>query len=141
MKKLQKQSQTLRIVTTNCIWTYYVGYLGSWYFWSKAVTPPMLGPSELPLIGGSNKKLKDEWSCALYHVSATSKQGSNEHLQGRKHKAQEARLKTLRKGKNYAIGLSPKKSTKLAIQITKTIHIKISKLLHANKTGKKLLQQ
>ncbi|XP_008790171.2 zinc finger matrin-type protein 4-like [Phoenix dactylifera] len=44
---------------------------------SVAVT----GGSELPR--PSNK----EWSCALCQVSATSKQGLDEHLEGKKHKA------------------------------------------------------
>ncbi|KAL7237514.1 hypothetical protein ACSBR2_003753 [Camellia fascicularis] len=107
----------------------------------KAVTPPVSGASELPSISGSNKKLKEEWSCALCHVSATSEQGLNEHLQGRKHKAREAGLRALRTGKNYAIGLFPKKSSKSAIQIIETIDNKISELLPVNKAGEKLLQK
>ncbi|GMP63970.1 hypothetical protein CsSME_00025444 [Camellia sinensis var. sinensis] len=107
----------------------------------KAVTPPVSGGSELPSISGSNKKLKEEWSCALCHVSATSEQGLNEHLQGRKHKAREAGLRALRTGKNYAIGLFPKKSAKPTIQIIETIDNKISELLPVNKTGEKLLQK
>lgn len=39
----------------------------------------------------SLKKPK-EWSCALCQVSATSERGLNEHLQGKRHKAKEARL-------------------------------------------------
>ncbi|XP_010942069.1 uncharacterized protein [Elaeis guineensis] len=39
---------------------------------------------------------KKEWSCALCQVSATSKQGLDEHLEGKKHKAN---LETLVEGK------------------------------------------
>ncbi|XAR51140.1 hypothetical protein NMG60_11005687 [Bertholletia excelsa] len=75
----------------------------------KAVTPPAVGSSSLPSVG-VNKKAKEEWSCALCQVSATSERGLNEHLQGRKHKAREAGLRARRTGKNYRIGLFPKKS-------------------------------
>ncbi|GFS34845.1 hypothetical protein Acr_00g0036440 [Actinidia rufa] len=75
----------------------------------KAVTPPMASASDLPLIG-SKKKSKEEWSCAICQVSATSEHGLNEHLQGKKHKSREAGLRAQRTGKNYEIGLFPKKS-------------------------------
>ncbi|GFY85727.1 hypothetical protein Acr_04g0004650 [Actinidia rufa] len=75
----------------------------------KAVTPPTAGASELPSVG-SKKKSKDEWSCAICQVSATSVHGLNEHLQGKKHKSCEAGLRAQRTGKNYAIGLFLKKT-------------------------------
>ncbi|XAR51135.1 hypothetical protein NMG60_11005682 [Bertholletia excelsa] len=75
----------------------------------KAVTPLAVGSSKHPSVG-VKKKAKEEWSCALCQVSATSERGLNEHLQGRKHKAREAALRVMRTGKNYMIGLFPKKS-------------------------------
>ncbi|XP_057514490.1 uncharacterized protein LOC130796196 [Actinidia eriantha] len=75
----------------------------------KAVTPPTAGASELPSVG-SKKKSKDEWSCAICQVSATSVHGLNEHLQGKKHKSRESGLRAQRTGKNYAIGLFLKKT-------------------------------
>ncbi|GFS31432.1 hypothetical protein Acr_00g0017260 [Actinidia rufa] len=80
----------------------------------KAVTPPTAGASELPSVG-SKKKSKEEWSCAICQVSATSENGLNEHLQGKKHKSREAGLRTQRTGKNYAIGLFPKKTKPLKL--------------------------
>ncbi|KAK3189740.1 hypothetical protein Dsin_029301 [Dipteronia sinensis] len=57
----------------------------------KAEIPPA-APGELPFTN-MKKKAKEEWSCALCEVSATSERGLNEHLQGRKHKSKEARLR------------------------------------------------
>ncbi|KAL7224324.1 hypothetical protein ACSBR1_025725 [Camellia fascicularis] len=86
----------------------------------KAVTPPaVVGASELPPVG-LKKKLKEEWSCALCQVRATSERGLDEHLQGKKHKAMEAGLSAQRTGKNNAIGLFPKKSVK-PIKLAETI--------------------
>lgn len=73
----------------------------------KAVTPPVAPPSV-----GSKKKRKEEWSCALCQVTATSEQGLNEHLRGKKHKSKEAGLGAQKAGKNYTIGLFPKKIDK-----------------------------
>ncbi|PSS21039.1 Zinc finger RNA-binding protein [Actinidia chinensis var. chinensis] len=72
----------------------------------KAVTPPPA--SEVPSVG-SKKKLKEEWGCEMCQVSATSEQALKEHFQGKKHKAREAGQRT---GKNYTIGLFPKKPRK-----------------------------
>ncbi|XP_057495584.1 uncharacterized protein LOC130780586 [Actinidia eriantha] len=72
----------------------------------KAVTPPLA--SEVPSVG-SKKKLKEEWSCEMCQVSATSEQALKEHFQGKKHKARETGQRT---GKNYTIGLFPKKPSK-----------------------------
>lgn len=76
----------------------------------KAETLPEAAiSSELRTGGVPKKKIKEEWSCALCQVSATSKDGLNEHLQGKKHKSKEAALKAQRNGKNFSIGLFPKK--------------------------------
>nr|GLL34324.1 uncharacterized protein LOC109166316 isoform X2 [Ipomoea trifida] len=75
----------------------------------KMETPPEVAiSSELPT-GVPKKKVKEEWSCALCQVSATSKDGLNEHLRGKKHKSKEAGLKAHRSAKNFSIGLFPKK--------------------------------
>lgn len=39
-----------------------------------------------------SKKSRNEWSCSLCLVTATSKQGLNEHLKGKKHQAKEKAL-------------------------------------------------
>ncbi|XP_011079388.1 uncharacterized protein LOC105162910 isoform X1 [Sesamum indicum] len=83
----------------------------------KAVTP--LGATEDSSIGISKKKAKEEWSCALCQVSATSEQVLNEHLQGKKHKLKEAALKAERDRKKYTIGLS-KRATK-SVQVGGTV--------------------
>ncbi|KAF5749502.1 hypothetical protein HS088_TW04G01471 [Tripterygium wilfordii] len=57
----------------------------------KAVTPPVAGAGDFPF-AGLGKKPKEELSCALCQVSATSEKGLNDHLQGKKHKAKEATL-------------------------------------------------
>ncbi|KAF7154670.1 hypothetical protein RHSIM_Rhsim01G0028100 [Rhododendron simsii] len=77
----------------------------------KAATPPTVCATEPPSVG-PKKKRKEEWSCAICQVSATSERGLNEHLQGKKHKSKEAGLITQKAGKNYAIGLFPKKTSK-----------------------------
>ncbi|KAL0286168.1 UNVERIFIED_CONTAM: hypothetical protein Scaly_2797900 [Sesamum calycinum] len=77
----------------------------------KAVTLLGVDATEHSSIGISKKKAKEEWSCALCQVSATSERVLNEHLQGKKHKLKEAALKAERVGKNYTIGLS-KRATK-----------------------------
>lgn len=75
----------------------------------KAVTPPTVGAGFLPLIGW--KKPKEEWSCAICQVSATSERGLNEHLGGKRHKSKEAGLRAQRTGKNFSIGLCSKKTS------------------------------
>ncbi|KAK4431887.1 hypothetical protein Salat_0950800 [Sesamum alatum] len=85
----------------------------------KAVTPPGVDATEHSLTGISKKKAKEEWSCALCQVSATSERVLNEHLQGKKHKSKEAALKAERDGKNYTIGLS-KRATK-SVQVVGTV--------------------
>ncbi|EOY29520.1 Uncharacterized protein TCM_037031 [Theobroma cacao] len=66
---------------------------------AKRKTPPLAGELPLPLIN-LKKKPDEEWSCAVCQVSATSEKGLTEHLQGRKHKAKEARLRAERMEKN-----------------------------------------
>ncbi|PIN08230.1 Deoxyribodipyrimidine photo-lyase [Handroanthus impetiginosus] len=86
----------------------------------KAVTPLGVDASELPSNDISRKKAKEEWSCAICQVSATSERGLNEHLHGKKHKSKEAALRARKAGKNYSIGLFPKKATK-PTQATETV--------------------
>ncbi|CAL5199442.1 unnamed protein product [Lathyrus oleraceus] len=45
----------------------------------------------LPSAFGLKKKQKEEWSCALCEIKATSESGLNAHLNGKKHKIKEAR--------------------------------------------------
>ena len=66
----------------------------------KATTPPTVGANNELSSVGPKKKHKEEWSCALCQVSATSERGLNEHLQGKKHKAKEAGLVAQRAGKS-----------------------------------------
>ncbi|KAJ6382214.1 hypothetical protein OIU77_030796 [Salix suchowensis] len=86
----------------------------------KAVTPST-GVGELPF-AGIKKKPKEEWSCALCQVSATSERGLSEHLQGRRHKAKEAELRAQKMPKNPNKASIPIKKTakaaKLAILTT-----------------------
>ncbi|KAL0284044.1 UNVERIFIED_CONTAM: hypothetical protein Sangu_2849800 [Sesamum angustifolium] len=85
----------------------------------KAVTLLGVDATEHSSLGISKKKAKEEWSCALCQVSATSERVLNEHLQGKKHKLKEAALKAERVGKNYTIGLS-KRATK-SVQVAGTV--------------------
>ncbi|KAL0404190.1 UNVERIFIED_CONTAM: hypothetical protein Sradi_2059800 [Sesamum radiatum] len=77
----------------------------------KAATPPSDGISR--------KKAKEEWSCALCRVSATSELALNAHLGGKKHKSKEAALRAPNAAKNYSIGLLPKNDAK-SIQVPGT---------------------
>ncbi|KAI8565725.1 hypothetical protein RHMOL_Rhmol03G0283500 [Rhododendron molle] len=75
----------------------------------KAVTLLEAGASELHSVD-LKKKPKEEWSCSICQVSASSEFSLNQHFQGKKHKAKEALGQRARgAGKNYAIGLFPKK--------------------------------
>lgn len=69
----------------------------------KAATQPNGATAELISGGSKKQKTKDDWSCALCRVSATSERGLNEHLQGKKHKAKERGLLTQKTG----FGTSP----------------------------------
>ncbi|KAJ6698649.1 hypothetical protein OIU79_012029 [Salix purpurea] len=86
----------------------------------KFVTPST-SVGELPF-AGIKKKPKEEWSCALCQVSATSERGLSEHLQGRRHKAKEAELRAQKMPKNPNKASIPIKKTakaaKLAILTT-----------------------
>lgn len=75
----------------------------------KADTPPVEVASQPPAFDVPKKNCKEDWSCALCQVSATCERGLNDHLQGKKHKSKEAALRAQRNGKNYCIGLLPKK--------------------------------
>ena len=66
---------------------------------AETETPPTLDAKELPPFG-LKKKPKEEWSCALCQVTATSEKGLNQHLRGKKHKAKEASLVTQKMGKS-----------------------------------------
>jgi len=58
----------------------------------KAVTHDVL--DDEPSAIGLNKKLKEEeWSCELCQIKASSENGLNDHLNGKKHKSREARQK------------------------------------------------
>ncbi|RHN64822.1 putative transcription factor C2H2 family [Medicago truncatula] len=65
----------------------------------KAVTHDIVLDDE-PSAIGSNKKLKKEWSCELCQIKASSENGLNDHLNGKKHKAREARQKSEKTVKN-----------------------------------------
>ncbi|CAL5199444.1 unnamed protein product [Lathyrus oleraceus] len=56
----------------------------------RKATTPLVSEIE-PLAFSSKKKSKEEWSCALCEIKATSESGLNAHLNGKKHKAREAR--------------------------------------------------
>lgn len=77
----------------------------------KAVAPPDVDGSE-HFAFGLKKKPKEEWSCALCQVSATSERGLTEHLQGKKHRAKETALRNQKIGKSTNTSLSLKKSEK-----------------------------
>ncbi|XP_077221867.1 uncharacterized protein LOC143855684 [Tasmannia lanceolata] len=74
---------------------------GKVLFFSKNATGPSLAGTKRKAVAAtsgneawlpSSKKTQKEWSCALCQVSTTSKEGLNDHLQGKKHKAKEAEL-------------------------------------------------
>ncbi|KAK7329917.1 hypothetical protein VNO77_24099 [Canavalia gladiata] len=72
----------------------------------KAATPPAVdGREHSPF--SLQKKPKEEWSCALCQVSATSERGLNDHLQGKKHKAKEAALRTPKIGLDARADMEP----------------------------------
>lgn len=50
----------------------------------KDMSSPVEGPSEV------TKKLTKEWSCDLCQISATSEQGLEDHMKGKKHKSKQA---------------------------------------------------
>ncbi|XVF35576.1 hypothetical protein REPUB_Repub18cG0157800 [Reevesia pubescens] len=81
---------------------------------AKWKTPPPAGAGELPLpLISLKNKPDEEWSCAICQVSATNEKGLTEHLQGKKHKKKEARLKAERIEKNSNTTTLPKKLRQL----------------------------
>lgn len=61
------------------------------------------------------KKPREEWSCALCHFRATTESELNEHVQGKRHKANEKELRAQSKHKNSNAPLAEKirKSSKI----------------------------
>ncbi|KAH0970119.1 hypothetical protein GBA52_022275 [Prunus armeniaca] len=79
----------------------------------KRKTPPTAGASELPPTG-LKKKPKEIWSCAMCHVSARSQKVFNQHLNGKKHKANEARLRAQKLGKSSSSAPLSKQTAKFS---------------------------
>ena len=59
----------------------------------KAVTLPIDDNESL------QKKAKKEWTCELCQISTTSEKGLNDHIQGKKHKANKESTRTQKIGK------------------------------------------
>ncbi|XP_075491148.1 uncharacterized protein LOC142529487 [Primulina tabacum] len=78
---------------------------------TKDVSPPEVVNLELHPDVIANKISKEEWSCALCKVMSTSEKDLNKHVLGKKHMLKVAALRAQRTGKNYSIGLFPKKPT------------------------------
>jgi len=79
-------------------------------------------PGDEPSAISLNKNLKEEWSCELCRIKATSENGLNDHLNGKKHKAKEARLKK-------EIDKHNKKSQNTVIKVTDTaVNTRISEV-------------
>ncbi|XP_021814007.1 uncharacterized protein LOC110756842 isoform X2 [Prunus avium] len=79
----------------------------------KRKTPPTAGASELPPTG-LKKKPKEIWSCAMCQVSARSQKVFNQHLNGKKHKANEARLRAQKLGKSSSSAPLSKQTAKFS---------------------------
>lgn len=82
--------------------------------------PPVAGDSGKPHSDGSKKKLKEEWSCAICQVRATSERALTEHLQGKKHESKEAALIAQKSGANFGLGVAPKKPIVKPIKLSLT---------------------
>ncbi|XP_024968372.1 uncharacterized protein LOC112507868 isoform X2 [Cynara cardunculus var. scolymus] len=82
--------------------------------------PSVAGDSSKPHSDGSKKKVKEEWSCAICQVSATSERALTEHLQGKKHQSKEAALIAQKSGANFGLGVSPKKPIVKPIKLSLT---------------------
>lgn len=74
----------------------------------KRKSPPESGVLSLP--STSWKKPKEEWSCAVCRVSATSEKGLNEHVKGKKHQAKEEELRVQKMVKDAYNRPWPKKT-------------------------------
>ncbi|XP_056692552.1 uncharacterized protein [Spinacia oleracea] len=72
----------------------------------KATPPPIEAAVDGSCAVLKKQKSKDEWSCALCRVTATSKRALDDHLQGKKHKARENGLSSQRTG--FGTGPLPK---------------------------------
>ncbi|XP_075490539.1 uncharacterized protein LOC142529048 isoform X1 [Primulina tabacum] len=83
----------------------------------------------------ANKIAKEEWSCALCQVTATSEKDLNEHVLEKKHKSKVAALRAQGTRKNYRIGLFPKKATKPIHVKEKGLKLK-ARCLFSQKAGK-----
>ncbi|ONH98751.1 hypothetical protein PRUPE_7G264500 [Prunus persica] len=79
----------------------------------KRKTPPTASASELPPTG-LKKKHKEIWSCAMCQVSARSQKVFNQHLNGKKHKANEARLRAQKLGKSSSSAPLSKQTAKFS---------------------------
>ncbi|PIN17629.1 hypothetical protein CDL12_09696 [Handroanthus impetiginosus] len=58
---------------------------------SVVMPPPRADANESPSDGSSKKKAKVEWSCGLCQAHGNNERSLNQHLQGKKHKAKEAK--------------------------------------------------
>ncbi|BBH08617.1 putative endonuclease or glycosyl hydrolase with C2H2-type zinc finger domain [Prunus dulcis] len=76
-------------------------------------TPPTASASELPPTG-LKKKHKEIWSCAMCQVSARSQKVFNQHLNGKKHKANEARLRAQKLDKSSSSAPLSKQTAKFS---------------------------
>ncbi|XP_019453546.1 PREDICTED: uncharacterized protein LOC109355062 isoform X3 [Lupinus angustifolius] len=90
----------------------------------KAVTPDVDRNDHFP--SSLKKKPKEDWSCAVCKVSATSEKGLKDHLQGKKHKAKEIALRKKKIFKNTNTSISSKKSEK---------SVKSNQLMHTTTSG------
>lgn len=84
----------------------------------KAMVPVVDDPE--PSAFGLKKKSKEEWSCALCEIKATSESGLNAHLNGKKHKAKEAGHNIRKNNKSNKAFLSRMKTEK-TVKATETI--------------------
>ncbi|KAK6942311.1 hypothetical protein RJ641_027688 [Dillenia turbinata] len=76
----------------------------------KATTPLTATITELSP-ASTKKKPREEWSCALCQVTATSKKGLDQHLKGRRHKAKSGlRAKKADKSGNISASIESKAS-------------------------------
>ncbi|KAI3782081.1 hypothetical protein L2E82_12113 [Cichorium intybus] len=86
----------------------------------KPTQPATTGESSESYSETSKKKIKEEWSCAICHVTATSERGLNEHLQGKKHQLKEAALISQKTGANLGLGVAPMKPVVKPVKLAVT---------------------
>ncbi|KAI3801711.1 hypothetical protein L1987_29824 [Smallanthus sonchifolius] len=87
----------------------------------------------------SKKKVKEEWSCAICHVSTTSVLSLTQHLQGKKHRSKEAALVAQKTGANFGLGVATTKpginpSSSLENK-SETVKEAVDQTLETNKTS------